>query len=83
MGLLAVAVCVAASGTVQAQSEQQELVNSSERTLANLMNDPEMSWLQANIGRAKGVVIAPVVVKAGWIFGGSGKIGRASCRERV
>jgi lipid-binding SYLF domain-containing protein len=75
MGLLAVAVCVAASGAARAQSEQQDLVNASERTLANLMNDPDMSWLQANIGRAKGVVIAPVVVKAGWIFGGSG--GRA------
>ena len=75
LGLLAVALCFVASGPVRAQTEQQELVNSSERTLANLMNDPEMTWLQWNIGRAKGVVIAPVIVKAGWIFGGSG--GRA------
>ncbi len=64
-----------ASGPVRAQSEQQELVNSAEKTLSNLMHDPDMTWLQANIGRAKGVVIAPVIVKAGWIFGGSG--GRA------
>jgi lipid-binding SYLF domain-containing protein len=34
-----------------------------------------MTWLQQNIGRAKAVMIAPEVVKAGFIFGGSG--GRA------
>jgi lipid-binding SYLF domain-containing protein len=31
-----------------------------------------MTWLQQNIGRAKAVMIAPQVVKAGFIFGGSG-----------
>ncbi len=31
-----------------------------------------MTWLQRNIGKAKGVLIAPEVVKAGFIFGGSG-----------
>jgi hypothetical protein len=39
------------------------------------MRDPDMTWLQRHIGRAKGVLIAPQIVKAGWIFGGSG--GRA------
>ena len=34
-----------------------------------------MTWLQQNIGRAKAVMVAPEVVKAGFIFGGSG--GRA------
>src|SRR5213079_2906019 len=33
------------------------------------------TWLQQNIGRAKAVMVAPEVVKAGFIFGGSG--GRA------
>jgi lipid-binding SYLF domain-containing protein len=31
-----------------------------------------MTWLQKNIGRARGVLIAPEVVKAGFIIGGSG-----------
>jgi lipid-binding SYLF domain-containing protein len=39
------------------------------------MRDPEMKWLQQNFGRAKAVMIAPSIVKAGFIFGGSG--GRA------
>ena len=75
MGLLAVASFAVASAPVWAQSEQQALVNASEKTFSNFMHDPDMKWLQANIGRAKGVLIAPTVVKAGWIFGGSG--GRA------
>jgi len=55
-----------------AQSEQQQLVNSAEKTLSNFLRDPQMSWLQTHIGRAYGVLIAPQVVKAGFIFGGSG-----------
>jgi len=58
-----------------AQSEQQQLVNKADTTLQNFLRDPEMKWLQQNIGRAKGVIIAPEIVKAGFIFGGSG--GRA------
>jgi lipid-binding SYLF domain-containing protein len=58
-----------------AQSEQQQLVTKAQTTLSNFLRDPDMSWLQKNIGRAKGVLIAPEVVKAGFIFGGSG--GRA------
>ena len=66
---------VAASGHAFAQTEQEALVNASETTFSNFIRDPDMTWLQRHIGRAKGVLIAPKVVKAGWIFGGSG--GRA------
>ena len=69
-----------ASGGAFAQSEQQELVNASETTFANFMRDPDMTWLQRNIVRAKGVLIAPTVVKAGFILGGSG--GRAVLYSR-
>ena len=58
-----------------AQSEQQRLVDAADTTLSNFLRDPEMTWLQQNIGRAKAVLIAPEIVKAGFIFGGSG--GRA------
>jgi lipid-binding SYLF domain-containing protein len=34
-----------------------------------------MTWLQKNFSRARAVIIAPEIVKAGFIFGGSG--GRA------
>jgi lipid-binding SYLF domain-containing protein len=55
-----------------AQSEQQKLVVEAEKTLANFLRDPEMKWLQNNIGRAKAVLIAPEIAKAGFIIGGSG-----------
>ncbi|MEO8507122.1 MAG: lipid-binding SYLF domain-containing protein [Betaproteobacteria bacterium] len=58
-----------------AQGDQQVLVNQSATTLSNFMRDPEMKWLQQNFGRAKAVIIAPEIVKAGFIIGGSG--GRA------
>lgn len=75
----AAGACVATAAFVaapaHAQSEQQQLVNAAEATLGNFLRDPEMTWLQQNIGRARGVLIAPEVVRAGFIFGGSG--GRA------
>ena len=58
-----------------AQSEQQKLVNTAQTTLNTFLRDPDMSWLQQNFNRAKAVIIAPEIVKAGFIFGGSG--GRA------
>ena len=74
------AVLLAASSAmvvpnVHAQAEQQKLVTAAEASLANFLRDPDMTWLQRNIGRAKAVLIAPEIVKAGFIFGGSG--GRA------
>lgn len=75
IGALAVASLLAVSAPVAAQSEQQELVNSAQATIVNFMRDPQMDWLQRHIGEAKAVLVAPQIVKAGYIFGGSG--GRA------
>lgn len=55
-----------------AQADQQKLVANSETTLSNFLRDPEMKWLQQNFKRAKAVIIAPELLKAGFIFGGSG-----------
>ncbi|MDQ6917547.1 MAG: lipid-binding SYLF domain-containing protein [Pseudomonadota bacterium] len=68
-------VLATAAGAALAQAEQRKLVDAADRTFQNFLRDPDMTWLQQNIGRAKGVLIAPQVVKAGFIFGGSG--GRA------
>ena len=65
----------AGAGGALAQSEQQVLVDKADKTLSNFLRDPDMTWLQQNIHRAKAVMIAPEVAKAGFIFGGSG--GRA------
>jgi len=65
----------AAAGMALAQSDQQALVNKADKTLSNFLRDPDMTWLQQHLKEAKGVIIAPEVLKAGFIFGGSG--GRA------
>jgi len=75
LALIATASLAFAPTSAMAQSEQQRLVNQADVTLSNFLRDPEMTWLQQNIGRAKAVLIAPEIVKAGFIFGGSG--GRA------
>jgi lipid-binding SYLF domain-containing protein len=70
-----VSMFVAASGVALGKTDQQNLVNAADKSLGNFMRDPDMNWLQNNISRAKAVMIAPELVKAGFIFGGSG--GRA------
>jgi SH3 domain-containing YSC84-like protein 1 len=74
IGLIAVSAVVGASAPAFAQ-DQQALVASAESTFSDFLRDPDMTWIRANLGRAHGVLIAPEIVKAGWIFGGSG--GRA------
>lgn len=68
----AAALFLSTAPLAQAQSEQQKLVDEAQATLNRFLADPEMSWLQKNINRAKGVLIAPQIVKAGFIVGGSG-----------
>jgi lipid-binding SYLF domain-containing protein len=64
-----------ASTPAFAQADQQKLVADAETAMSNFLKDPEMKWLQQNLHRAKAVLIAPQMVKAGFIIGGSG--GRA------
>ena len=72
---------VAASGGALAQAEQQKLVDQANASLTNFLRDPDMSWLQQNIGRAKAVIIAPQILKAGFIFGGSGGLAVVLARD--
>jgi len=72
--LIAISMALA-SHFAAAQASQRNLVAESTVTLANFLNDPDMNWLQRNFKRAKAVLIAPKVAKAGFILGGSG--GRA------
>jgi len=68
--------CLASlSGAALAQSEPEKLVIAAEKTFDNFVRDPDMTWIQQNLAKARAVLIAPAVVKAGFIFGGSG--GRA------
>src|SRR6478672_12607326 len=78
--LVLVAATVAAcattdSGKSMSSAEPDKLVSDAQVTLSNFVRDPDQTWIQANLDRAKAILIAPQIVKAGFIFGGSG--GRA------
>jgi lipid-binding SYLF domain-containing protein len=78
--LLAVAALAACAttdsgGPGSSSVEQDKLVADAQKTFENFMRDPDQTWARQNLDRAKAVLIAPQIVKAGFIFGGSG--GRA------
>jgi lipid-binding SYLF domain-containing protein len=58
--------------SAHAQKDPAATIAASEASLSNFMRDPDMDWLQKNFSRAKAVMISPEIVKAGFIFGGSG-----------
>jgi len=73
--LLLAVVAASLSSAAFAQVDQRKLVSTATLTLSGFLNDPDMHWLRNNINRAKAVLIAPHITKAGFIIGGSG--GRA------
>jgi len=72
--LVAMALAGCATQAVS-PAEPDKLVSDAQITLGNFIRDPDQTWIQENLSRAKAVMIAPQIVKAGFIFGGSG--GRA------
>lgn len=70
----ALAACATTDSGVS-PSAPEALVINAQTTLGNFLRDPDHTWVQQNLDRAKAVLIAPNIVKAGFIFGGSG--GRA------
>lgn len=66
------------------RDEVQSLVSRSRTTLANFMRDPDMTWLQGHLKEAKGVLVSPRIIQAGFIIGGAGgpAIALARGRER-
>jgi lipid-binding SYLF domain-containing protein len=86
--LVLVAATVAAcattdSGKSMSSAEPDKLVSDAQVTLSNFVRDPDQTWIQNNIDRAKAILIAPQIVKAGFIFGGSGGRAVLVAREGV
>ena len=55
--------------------EQQLLVNKARVTFESFMTDKDQSWLRENLNQAKGLIIIPSLLKAGFFIGGSGGSG--------
>jgi lipid-binding SYLF domain-containing protein len=63
------------------KNEAQRLVERAQITFKDFMHDSNYSWLQENLGGAKGVLIFPQVIKGGFIWGGSGGTGVLLVRD--
>jgi lipid-binding SYLF domain-containing protein len=55
--------------------DAQAIVDKARVTLGEFLRDKDYSWLREHLKDAKGVLIYPQVLKAGFIFGGSGGTG--------
>ena len=71
----ALAGCATTDSERVSPAEPDKLVADAQVAFRNFLRDPDQTWVHDNIDRAKAVLIAPQLVKAGFIFGGSG--GRA------
>jgi lipid-binding SYLF domain-containing protein len=78
--LLLSALCLSAPLAAQT-TNPDKLVKDAQTTLSNFMRDPDQTWIHDNIGRAKALLIVPQIVKAGFIFGGSGGQGVLVARD--
>jgi len=60
------------TGGRASSAEPDKLVADAQVSFNNFLRDPDQTWVQENLSRAKAVLIVPQLVKAGFIFGGSG-----------
>lgn len=67
-----VALLLSGCSSTPTQEETHTDVDAAEKTLANFMRDPQMTWLQQHIHEAKAVMISPQILQAGFVIGGSG-----------
>ncbi|MDH3574275.1 MAG: lipid-binding SYLF domain-containing protein [Desulfobacteraceae bacterium] len=56
-------------------AEQQLLVDKARVTFDTFMKDQNQAWLKENLNQAKGLIIIPSLLKAGFFIGGSGGSG--------
>jgi lipid-binding SYLF domain-containing protein len=78
--LIAVIICTfivgsAIPATAAEPIEQQGLVDKARVTFDSFMKDENQAWLKENLNQAKGLIIIPSLLKAGFVIGGSGGSG--------
>ena len=71
-GAVASAMTAAVAAPAWAASDEQDVVDHSIGTLQDLRHDKEFGNARSLLRRARAVVIAPRIIKAGFFFGGEG-----------
>ena len=82
-GWLTLSALVLGSAQVVAndKADAEKTVNGAVSVLKNFSADPNLTWYRENIPKAKAVMIIPNLVKAGFVFGGSGGNGVVLARD--
>ncbi len=62
-------------------ADARELVDKAKQTIEDFKAAPDMGWFRDNLPDAKAVMVVPVLIKAGFIFGGSGGRGVVLWRD--
>ena len=75
--MLAMVLLITGTASVGAtdKAKAQGIVDNAKVTFNAFANDKDYQWLKENFKNAKGVLIYPQVLKAGFILGGSGGTG--------
>jgi len=60
------------AATADELAEAQDTVDKARRTIETFKADPDMAWFRDHVQDAKALMIVPVLLKGGFIFGGSG-----------
>jgi lipid-binding SYLF domain-containing protein len=53
-------------------AETRVTVEAAEASVSRFLRDPDMTWLQKNLPKAKGLMVCPKIIQAGLIIGGAG-----------
>jgi lipid-binding SYLF domain-containing protein len=72
LAVTALAALTAVAAPAEEAEDARETVSKAVETFGNFTADPEMGEFRRKLRDAKGVMVFPKVVKAGFIFGGSG-----------
>jgi lipid-binding SYLF domain-containing protein len=75
MAVLALLIIGSTPVNADDAAEAQGIVNKAKVTLEAFVRDKDYSWLHENFKNAKGILIYPQILKAGFILGGSGGTG--------
>jgi lipid-binding SYLF domain-containing protein len=78
VGLFSLSTALAAAAD---DAEEQGLVNEALVTFNHFMTDPEMGYLKEHLKDSRGLIIIPSLIKAGFVFGGSGGHGILLARD--
>ena len=83
-GLIAALFLLVESGASWAEDDAknaQEVVDGAQKTLENFVADPNMTWFRDHVKDAKALFIVPQLLRAGFMFGGSGGTGVLLARD--